>query len=984
MSTLLPALAFLVIGLESPVPPPVTPGSVYTPPEHPTAEGAPLVYAFSEEAGPDQSFLLVGEGLTEQVEAWGAHPEHAGGHAIQLKVQSCDGRLLIATLPERCYDGPIVVWVGNQAGWSEPVVLNQPNPWWCYTHGGEASGTEGLWRVFGRNLARRPDHARAFVYLTQPGQSGRWLSRWEIGELEDNVAKHRLLLAVPKDLEPGQYELWVHAGQGGQFGWGRPLKVTVDKPAAATETSITVEDGDVQKAVDAVAAKGGGTVEIPAGVFPLRGTLIIPADVHVEGAWGEGRTVLQAPSDPAAAICCLTASGWNQGVGAIHTPGDTMGYKVEFPAAGKWNVWLRYATEMSAYNQPGVSKNMTLAVDGGSPVPLDNLPNTGSFGTFQWSRSATIEAAAGPHELVWKNEKGGGINLDAFLFTLDPDRVPHDSPPPQSDARTVVLQGADAARFETKEGKLPGGDRAAVWLAGDNSALRNVTVCGSVRTNIGVAIRSRDYPDWIKGVSLFAVQVRDVEGKHAENCGVRLFHAQDGSVTHCNLWGRTPLFLSGVRGCNLSWNHLTSVTRWGGNSEGYLQSRNETVRHCVLEQNTFRSPPGQNAGGPTGRRMIWLSTGRGSVDHNWIAGNKEDRARFGGVAGTDQNVGEMILFEACERIAYYGPLAAAGVQSVTLPEKLAPTPDERLGSVKREQLAYDADGNETPFWPPEAEDGTNEPSAGEYFVTILAGRGLGQTRQVVARRGATYQLDRPWRVPPQADGLALVHTAYYRNHLVNNRVIDGMTGIQLWISCIENVLSDNVVERQRKPGLYLYGNCSTLASSMPQTWNRGIGPLYFNHIEGTRCDETSCGALVVSGEGPGLPVEFPRCLGNVLRHNSFLRSRTDGLLITGNRPAGESQPAAVVQGTIAEHNVVRDALAGYHVASAAQATLLRRNHAYFWYPVSLQPGPRVAFLIDDEQAAAVIGENSVEGIQGVPDGHVIVEQRGPAKAAAGN
>lgn len=983
MSPLSLLLAAVAIVLEAPVPPPPLPGAAYTPPEHPTAEGAPLVYSFTEEAGPDQSFLLVGEGLTDQIEAWGAHPEDAGGRAITPKVQLCDGQLLIATLPEQCYDGPIVVWVKNQAGWSAPVVLNQPNLWWCRTGGAEATGQERLWQVFGRNLARRPDHVRAFVYLAQPGKPGRWLTRWEVGELEKNTTKHRLKLAVPSDLEPGRYELWVHAGHGGPFGWGRPLPVTVEKPAASRAVSRTVEDGDIQKTVDAVAAQGGGSVGIPAGVFPLRGTLIIPANVQVSGAIGEGCTVLQAPSDPAAPLPCLTASGWSQGVGAIHTPGDTMTYRVAFPAAGQWSVWLRYATEMSAYNQAGVSKNMTLAVDGSSPVPLDNLPNTGSFGTFKWSRSATIDIPAGQHELVWKNEKGGGINLDAFLFTLDPTRVPNDSPPPQSDAQTVVLQGEDVARFETKEGKLPGGDRAAVWLAGDHSALHNVTICGSPHTNIGVAIRSRTYPAWIGDVSLEAVQVKDVEGKQAENCGVRLFHAHGSRVINCNLWGRTPLFLSGVRDCDLSCNDLTSVTRWGGNSEAYLLGRNETVRHCVIEHNTFRSPPGMNAGGPTGRRMIWLSTGRGSVDHNWIADNREDRARFGGVAGTDQNVGEMILFEACERIAYYGPLAAAEDQSITLPAKLPPTPDERLGSVKREQLAHDAEGNETPFWPPDADDGTNEPPTGEYFVTILKGRGMGQTRQIVARRGATYVLDRPWRVAPQADGLALVHTAYYRNHLVGNRAVDGMTGIQLWISCIENVLSDNVVQRQRKPGLYLYGNCSTLASSMPQTWNRGIGPLYFNHIEGTRCDETSCGALVVSGESGGLPVEFPRCLGNVLRHNSFIRNRTDGLLITGSRPANERQPAAVVQGTIAEFNVVRDAATGYHVAHAAEATLLRRNHAYFWYPVSLQPGPRVAFLIDNEQATAVIGESAVEGIHGGPDGQVIVEQRGPPKAAAG-
>ena len=227
----------------------------------------------------------------------------------------------------------------------------------------------------------------------------------------------------------------------------------------------------------------------------------------------------------------------------------------------------------------------------------------------------------------------------------------------------------------------------------------------------------------------------------------------------------------------------------------------------------------------------------------------------------------------------------------------------------------------------------------------------------------------------------MVHTAYWRNHIVGNRTVDGMTGVQLWISCIENILSGNDVQRMRKPGLYLYGNCTTLASSMPSTWNRGIGPLYFNHIEGTRCDETSCGALVTSGEMHQLPVEFPRCLGNVLRHNSFIRSRSDGLLITGNRPADEMQPTTAILGTIAEFNVVRDASAGYHVAQSAEATLLRRNHVYFWYPVSLQSGPRVAFQVDNPQATAVLENNSVEGTQGVGDGQIVDEQRGPSPPA---
>jgi hypothetical protein len=337
----------------------------------------------------------------------------------------------------------------------------------------------------------------------------------------------------------------------------------------------------------------------------------------------------------------------------------------------------------------------------------------------------------------------------------------------------------------------------------------------------------------------------------------------------------------------------------------------------------------------------------------------------------------MILFEACERIAYYGPAASATAAGVTLPARLESTPDDRLGSVKRVQLAHDAAGHETPFWPSNADLGGDEPSAGEFFVTILRGRGLGQTRRVTARQGETYLLDRPWRVTPEAGALLLVHTGFYRNHIIDNRTVDGMTGVQLWITCIENIVSGNEIRRMRKPGLFLYGTCTTLASSMPRSWNSGIGPLYFNQVEGSVCDETSCGALVTSGERQCLPIDFPVCLGNVLRHNSLARSRSDGLLITSNRPVDPSRPSPAVLGTIAEFNVVRDAVSGYHVASSADATLLRRNHAYFWYPVNLEPGPHVAFRIDSEKTNAVLEQNTVEGIQGVPDRSTILEQRGP-------
>ena len=525
-----------------------------------------------------------------------------------------------------------------------------------------------------------------------------------------------------------------------------------------------------------------------------------------------------------------------------------------------------------------------------------------------------------------------------------------------------------------------GDDTAAVILAGDGASIRDLTLCGSSQTNIGIAVRSAEFPAWVRGCRVEGVKVCDVERKGRTNCGVRLFYADQATVRGNEIWGRAPLYLSGVTQCEFSSNRLVAVTLFGGNAEAYIEGRNETVRGCVIEDNVFACPTGAEAGGPTGRRLIWLSTGRGSVDHNWIAGNRPDRARFGGVAGTDQNVGEMILFEACQRIAFYGKPEAAEAASVTLPATVPGTPDELLGNVAREKLAHDAAGNETPFWPPAQRDQTGEAPSGEYFVTVLSGPGRGQTRQVLRRVGRTYFLTRPWRVPPEPESAILVHTAFYRNHIIDNQTTDGMTGVQLWISCIENVVAGNEIRRCRKPGVYLFGICSTLASSMPMTWNRGIGPLSFNHIEGTLSDETSCGIYLAAGNRFGLPVDFPRCLGNVLRHNSMIRNRTDGILVNGQQPGQSNHTSPSVLGTIAEFNVVRDAQNAYHLTPGVDATLLRRNHAYFWYPVKAEPYTPVGFLIDDPQPVTIVEQNSIEGTQGTGDRTVIPEQRGPEES----
>ena len=947
------------------------PGDGFGLPELPSAEGVPVIYEHSQEAGSDETLFLVGTNLTKDVFVWGTHPDHPEGCRVQAKVQVATETYLAFTLPQSAYDGPMIVAVKNAAGFSRPIVINAPQPWWSSQtvatpssgwYSSASAAPRPSLRIFGRNLACRPDGRKAYVWLCAQGKQGRWLTVTEAG-------KYSLTCALPQDLAPGPYEIWIHGGRGGAWGWGGPLRLDVAETRAHAKAEKTLKlADDVQKALDAMAERGGGTVRLPAGHFSFTGTLRIPANVMLAGA-GREATTLELQTSSAAAFSRFDVSGWGLAPGAIHTPGDMLAYDITVPKSGRWNVWLRYGTDMSPWKQDGVSGKSTVQIGDGVAVPLDNLPNTGGFGVFKWSKAALLELQAGKQTLVWKNTKGGGMSLDAFVLMAD-GAVPSDKPWPTNTATSIVIQGEACARCALKDGLLPHSNRAAVWLSGDGAALSDLTVLGNAQVNQGIAIRSAEQTKWISGCSVQRVTLADCEGKQGENCGIYVRNLRGGSVCGNALWGRTPLFLSGVRQTVFSNNRLVSVTRFGGNSEAAILGRTEPIEECVIENNVVASPPGAEAGGPTARRLIWLSTGHGSVAHNWLAGNgveakgEAGQARFGGVAGTDQNVGEMILFEGNHRTMYFGSLLGADAQSVTLPQTLPPTPDARLGSVKREQLAHDSEGRETPFWPPDVDDGTDEPPLGEYFVTVFAGPGQGQTRRVVGRSGERLAVDKPWRVAPQAGSVVAVGTMFYQNLIVGNHVPDGMTGVQLWISCVENVIAGNTIERQRKPGLFFYANGSTLASSMPRTWNRGISPLFWNLAEGNRAEACSDGALITSGDAAGLPIEFPRALGNVLRHNSFVHARQNGVIITSRKKESGQDASASVVGTVAEFNVVRDTPVAYHAGEGSDVVVLRRDHAYFWDAGIAAP---VAFQIDNPATLFALEENTVEGKTGVND-----------------
>lgn len=109
-------------------------------------------------------------------------------------------------------------------------------------------------------------------------------------------------------------------------------------------------------------------------------------------------------------------------VQSIHSVGDWLEYEVAVPTAGVFALWVCYAHGMKKYaGVDDMGGRTSVTVDGGAAIALRNLTDTGNFRTFRWARSASLTLSAGRHLLRWRNDKGGGLSLDAFALCDDVD-----------------------------------------------------------------------------------------------------------------------------------------------------------------------------------------------------------------------------------------------------------------------------------------------------------------------------------------------------------------------------------------------------------------------------------------------------------------------------------------------------------------------------------------------------------------------------------
>ncbi len=186
----------------------------------------------------------------------------------------------------------------------------------------------------------------------------------------------------------------------------------------------------------------------------------------------DGRRAIRArhpnfdPADPYRSGFLYVASipsDFGRAVGNIHNRGDWIEWSFTAPAKGRYFLWLRYAAANKQWGVQRLDGRMAVSVDGGKPIRLQNLPDTGGWRRFEWARCAELELSQGEHTLRWQNLVGGGINLDALALTDDPNWKPRgiDLPEPAAGRHVVLIQAEDFIRHGAKRLSVAGGSRAA-------------------------------------------------------------------------------------------------------------------------------------------------------------------------------------------------------------------------------------------------------------------------------------------------------------------------------------------------------------------------------------------------------------------------------------------------------------------------------------------------------------------------------------------
>src|SRR5579875_365284 len=266
----------------------------------PAADSVPTVFWVADPVDPGDTIMFFGDSL-EKLEVMANRISDEAPHfptfsadlpyekATQaLQVLQRSERCIKALMPEKWTKGLYLFQLTGNAGTVHPPLVNRPEIWWVLGENGSSSPPGGEVWVFGKNF--RLD------------ETGRWEGRLVLhgkGRFYPltvaSVNPYAIKARLPENLSLGEYELFVHNGFGGKYGWSSAMAFGLQRVPEWPQTVHNVRsfgakgDGSnddtsaFQRAFDLCAQNGGGIMFIPRGVYRITAQLNIPSKTVLRG-----------------------------------------------------------------------------------------------------------------------------------------------------------------------------------------------------------------------------------------------------------------------------------------------------------------------------------------------------------------------------------------------------------------------------------------------------------------------------------------------------------------------------------------------------------------------------------------------------------------------------------------------------------------------------------------------------------------------------
>jgi polygalacturonase len=279
-------------GLSVPFPEPVLPPDVdaFDPPAQKAGLTMPAIAEISKTGDRNEVVSMTGIGLDQQsvFRIFSQLPDASQGTLTTVKPLTADETAATVLLPSTLPPWSMyLIWPQRGPLQGPAVTINRTEAWWI----GPKKAIPGTdISIYGRNLSRSNGVARSYIYIKPVGGAGWYLD-------PTSVNPFRVEVEVP-DLPAATYEIWMHNGHGGRYGWSGPLMLDIlaqspwhgqDKRIVdvrdfgARGDGISDDTPAIEQALTTVGNSAPGTIYFPAGRYRIMTTLQAPANVTWTG-----------------------------------------------------------------------------------------------------------------------------------------------------------------------------------------------------------------------------------------------------------------------------------------------------------------------------------------------------------------------------------------------------------------------------------------------------------------------------------------------------------------------------------------------------------------------------------------------------------------------------------------------------------------------------------------------------------------------------